>query len=127
MIKEKYDEIITQFVDNFNNMCDEERRDYLIRERIINYESGPRTKRYEVQYQMRKRGNTWKIEAVSGTVWPFRRRFPLITLKLVDDRFQTIGLYNGQIKEFSPEELELKLKQYLDKCRTLPQNAFIKS
>ena len=69
--------VISQFVDAFNLMCKTGRRDFLVRERMVNYESESRIKRYPVEYKMKGKGDEWDIFAESEGFWIFKKNFPL--------------------------------------------------
>ena len=127
MNEEQFDRIINTFVTDFNRMCSSERKDFLIREKKVQYEDGPRIKRYNVTYEVKKSGKTWKIQAVSSGFWIFKKRFPLLTIQWKKGEFHLKGLYIKDMKRFEDSLLGSKLSKYLEKCRSLPQNAFIRS
>ena len=59
MQEEHLDRIINTFVRNFNTMCKDHRRDFLIRERTVTYESGESIKKYNVTYVVKKTSRKW--------------------------------------------------------------------
>lgn len=126
MNNQKIDEIVNTFLKNFNEMCTTERRDFLIRERIVNYESGSYTKKYNVTYRGRNKKNKWIIEAVNG-FWIFKKKFLLLEITLKGEKINFSGLYTHSIKDFEKSLLEDKLKIYLNTCKKIRHDAFVKS
>ncbi|GAA3519291.1 hypothetical protein GCM10022393_36830 [Aquimarina addita] len=124
---EKIDKTIHTFLEEFNEMCRTERRDFLIRERLVNYESGSSIKKYNVTYRVKRKQNTWTIEAVSNGFWIFRRKFLLLKITPKKNNLNFTGLYTTSIRDFEESLLSQKLKDYLNTCKKLPHNAFVRS
>ncbi len=121
------DKIIHEFLPKFNKMCATERRDFLVRERTVNYEHGSRIKKYQVTHQIRKRKNEWLIEGVSNGFWIFKRRFPLLRITRRRNLINFAGVFTSSIHDFKEEQLEEKLNEYLEICKSQPHDVFIKS
>lgn len=127
MNHEKIDKTVNAFLEEFNEMCRTERRDFLIRERLVNYESGSSIKRYNVTHRVRRKKNSWIIEAVSSGFWIFRRKFMLFRITVKKDKLNFSGLYTSSILDFEESLLENKLKEYLTICKKMPHDVFVKS
>jgi hypothetical protein len=127
MNNEKINEIINAFLEEFNEMCKTERKSFLIRERVINYESGSSIKKYNVTHRVRRKNNAWIIEAISSGFWVFRRKFLLLRITIKKDKLNFSGLYTSSILDFEESLLESKLKEYLNICKNTPHDVFIKS
>lgn len=127
MDNSRLDKTIDEFLSRFNQMCATERRDFLVRERKVNYEHGSRIKTYHVTHQVRKRGNEWLIEAVSSGFWIFKRRFPLLRITKRHNLINFAGIFTSSIRDFKEEQLEEKLNEYLEICKNQPHDVFIKS
>ncbi|THB80112.1 MAG: hypothetical protein D3926_08775 [Desulfobacteraceae bacterium] len=122
------DGIISEFVDAFNRMCRDNRRDFLIRERVVTYESGSRIKQYQVRYMVKQKKNKWEIYAQSKGFWIFKSKFPLIRIEKKHDQVLISGMFTEAIASpFDPSELKAKLDQYLIICQNLPKDAFVRS
>lgn len=126
MNHENIDKTVNAFLEEFNEMCSTERRDFLIRERLVNYESGSSVKRYNVTHRVRRKKNIWIIEAVSSGFWIFRQKFLLLKITLKKDKLNFSGLYTSSIQDFEESLLEDKLKEYLNICKKMPHDVFIK-
>ncbi len=127
MNNERFHIIVESFVKEFNKMCKAERKDLLIRERMVEYEYNSELKRYSVKYIVRKWRSTWRIEAVGRGFWIFRARFPLIKIKKSDHFVTVTGLYSQSISKFDVNLIDQKLKEYLLICKRLPRDVFIRS
>lgn len=127
MTEEQIDYIIDAFLVKFNNMCWNERRDFLIRERSVEYESGPKIKKYTVSHIAEKSENEWNIMGITKGFWIFKKKFPLLKINKFGNKISFSGLYTNNITDFDESLLEQKLEQYLETCKNLPQNAFIRS
>jgi hypothetical protein len=127
MDTEKIDQTVNTFLEEFNEMCKTERRDFLIRERVVNYESGSSIKKYNVTHRVRIKKNVWIIEAVSSGFWVFKRKFLLLRITIKKDKLNFAGLYTFSILDFEESLLEEKLKEYLNICKKTPHDAFVKS
>ncbi|MBL56693.1 MAG: hypothetical protein CMP61_05855 [Flavobacteriales bacterium] len=121
------DSIINNFLNDFNKMCQSERKDFLEREQTVNYEYGSEIKKYKVVYQVRKSKNIWLIEAVNNGFWIFKKRFPLFKITRKKDKINLTGLFTHSIKDFELKDLENKLKLYLSICKNQPNDIFTKS
>ena len=129
MTEQEIEAIINEFLEGFNLMCAESDRAMIIRERTYNYESGPSTttQRYDVTYMVKKRGKSWKIFAQSKGFWIFKKRFPLVQVKRIQERYTLEGLYVKGMAPFEPTELKQKLEDYTETCKNLPRDVFINS
>lgn len=127
MNKENIDNAVNAFLEEFNEMCRTERRGFLIRERLVNFESGSYVKKYNVTHRVRRKKNTWIIEAVTNGFWIFRRKFLLFKITIKKDKINFSGLYTSTIPDFKEPLLEVKLKKYLNICKKTPRNVFVKS
>lgn len=125
MYEQQLDKIIETFIGNFNKMCKSHRRDFLIRERIVTYESETSIKRYNVTYVVKKSRDKWSILAISHGFWIFKRKFPLFKISRFNGQINFSGLYTSSILDFKESLLKEKLEEYLDCCKKLPQNAFV--
>lgn len=126
MNSEKNNQIVNAFLKDFNEMCKTERKDFLIRERVVNYESGSRIKKYNVTYRVRNKKDKWIIEAVNG-FWIFKKKFLLLEITLRGEKINFSGLYTHSIRDFEKSLLEEKLKKYLSICKKTRHDAFVKS
>ena len=127
MNNEKIDQTVNAFLKEFNEMCRTERKDFLIRERMVNYESGSSIRKYNVTHRVRRKKNIWIIEAVSSGFWIFRRKFLLLKITLKKNKLNFSGLYTYSILDFEESLLEDKLKEYLNTCKKTPHDVFVKS
>lgn len=128
MDNEKFDQYINTFLDKFNEMCKSERRDFLIRERVVTYESGSRIRTYHVTHQLkRKNDNTWVIEGITKGWWIFKSKFLLLRVTRKKNKVNLSGPYTSKIKDFNSSELEVKLNEYLETCKKIPREAFVRS
>ena len=123
----KLDMLIENFLVRFNKMCERERRDFLNRERTVNYETGSRIKKYKVVHQLRKRDNEWLIEAISDGFWIFKKRFPLLRITREMNKISFAGMFTHTIHDFEVEQLEEKLNEYLKICKNQPEDVFTNS
>lgn len=123
-----FEDIVKAFAVKFNEMCQTERKDFLIREKLVTYESGSEMKRYGVTYEVKKSGDVWKVDAVSDGFWIFKSRFPLLEVHRKESGMATLkGMYTKTFGDFEEALLEEKLEAYMAVCKALPQDAFIKS
>lgn len=127
MLEEQLDQIIETFVHNFNTMCKEHRRDFLIRERTVTYESGDTIKTYNVTYIVKKTSDKWKILAVNNGFWVFKKKFPLFEISRAKGKMGFNGLFTQSIPDFETSMLAENLEKYLEHCKKLPQDAFVRS
>ncbi|MEZ5038852.1 MAG: hypothetical protein R2828_03140 [Saprospiraceae bacterium] len=127
MQEEQLDSIINTFVRNFNTMCKVHRRDFLIRERTVTYESGESIKKYNVTYIVKKTSHKWKILAVSNGIWIFKKKFPLFEISRAKGKMSINGLFTQSIPDFETSMLAENLEKYLEHCKKLPQDAFVRS
>ena len=127
MDNNKFNEIVNSFLKEFNEMCSSTRKDFLLRERVVNYESGSSVKRYNITHRVKRKNNTWTIEAVSSGFWIFKKRFLLLRITRNRRNVNFSGLFTPSISNFKDSEIEEKLKEYLKTCKALPQNIFVKS
>ncbi len=118
--------IIKDFLYDFNQMCKSSRKDFLVRHKTVQYESGPSTKTYNVTYHMKKGSNKYDIIAQTGG-WIFKSKFPLLAIEFKGDNAGLKGLYTAGFGSFPKKELKEKLAAYLEECKNLPQNAFTRS
>lgn len=124
----KIENALHKFIGAFNAMCKKERRDILLRERTVTYESSSSIKTYYVTYAFKKYGDTWKIFGLSdGGFWIFRKKFPLFDMVKTKEGIQFKGLYTSTIPMATQDNIEACLEKYIEVCKTLPQNAFINS
>jgi len=124
----KIEKALNHFIVAFNAMCKKERRDILLRERTVTYESSSSIKTYYVTYAVKKYGNTWKVFGLSdGGFWIFRKKFPLFDVVISKEEIQFKGLYTSTIPTATEDNLDACLEKYTAVCKALPQNAFINS
>ena len=57
MNNSRMDVIVEKFLLKLNMMCEKDRRDFLIRERTVNYEYGSSIKTYKVTHRIKKSKN----------------------------------------------------------------------
>jgi hypothetical protein len=126
MTDEAIDEAIDIFIVNFNEMCKEDRRDFLVREREVMYEATKSIKQYKVTYKAKKRRRHKEIYAQSG-FWIFKRKFPLFKITQKDKMIQFEGLYTDSFSSFPDNKITENLQLFLETCKKLPKNAFINS
>ncbi|ALU75111.1 hypothetical protein J2Q11_11525 [Tenacibaculum finnmarkense genomovar finnmarkense] len=129
MSNENIDKIINAFLKDFNEMCKTKKRDFLIREKIVNYESGTYSKKqvkYNVTYKVSRKKNIWVIEAING-FWFFKKKFLLLQITTKGEKLNFSGLYTHSFKDFEKSLLEDKLKIYLNTCKKIRHDAFVKS
>jgi hypothetical protein len=126
MIEQEIDLVISKFLVRFNEMCQNENRAFLIREKTVNYESGSKTKIIKVTYRIKKQPNEWLIEAVDNGFWIFKKRFPLLRINKNNSEFSFSGMFTSSFRNFPQEELEEKLNQYLSICKSQTNNVFTK-
>lgn len=126
MSDEEIETILAKFLLSFNEMCKENNRAVVLREKTVNYEAGPQTytSRYEVTYKAKKSGTKWKIRAESKGFWIFKKRFPLFKLIRLKDKLAMEGLY-VKILPFETAELEGQLNDYTEKCKNLARDIFV--
>ncbi len=122
----KMDKITQEFLLKLNEMCKNDRRDFLIRERRVNYEHGSEIRKYTVTYRIKKAKNIWIIEAVSSGFWIFKKRFPLLRITKKNTMVNFSGLFTSTISDFKIDQLEDKLHTYLEICKNQPRDVFIK-
>ncbi|WP_062057933.1 hypothetical protein [Aquimarina longa] len=127
MKNENINRIIETFLSDFNEMCKTNRKDFLLRERMVTYESGSFIKKYNVTYRLKQKNNSWLIEAVSSGFWIFKKRFLLLRITKTNNKINFSGLYTSSIPDFEESLIEEKLKKYIEICKSLPQNAFVNS
>ena len=119
---------LNDFVERFNSMCKTERKDFLLRERLVNYESGSSIKTYYITYVLKEQKDRYRVIGLSnGGFWIFRKRFPLLDIEIKGNELKFKGLYTSTIPTATKETLKECLDKYLDICKKLPQNAFIKN
>ncbi|MEM1136271.1 MAG: hypothetical protein AAGI07_10570, partial [Bacteroidota bacterium] len=104
MTDSDFNNTIKTFLKDFNEMCRADRKDFLIREKLVTYEHSTRTQRYEVTYRVRSKSNIWFIEAVTDGFWIFKKRFPLIRITRNKDMVDITGVHTGSIRNFKQEE-----------------------
>lgn len=123
-----FKEILNSFLKRFNEMVNTERKDFLIREELVTYEYSQELKRHNVTYRVKKSLGRWTIEATTDHFWLLKRRFPLIKMKRNKGMVTITGLFSKKISEpFPEEELDTKLTEYLEICKNIPTDAFVKS
>lgn len=119
--------IIENFLVRFNKMCEVERKDFLLRERLVEYEYSSKIKQFKVSYRLKRSNNEWLLEAVSWGFWIFRRKYPLLRIKRNGNTINFSGMFTYTIAEFNVELIENKLSEYLEICKKQRRNVFIKS
>jgi len=127
MDNDKIDKIIIDFLEEFNQMCSTTRRDFLIRERIVNYEYSSSIKRYDITHQIKRKNDEWLIEGVSVIFWIFKKRFPLLRIKRKNNLINFTGLFTHSFPDFEVALIEDKLKEYIEICKEQPEDVFVKS
>lgn len=126
MTNNEIDTILGKFISQFNAMCRSERKDFLLRERTVNYESSSSVKTYYINYEMKRYNNTWKIYGVSENgFWIFKKKFPLLDLVKSQDKIIFKGLYTSTIPTATADNFQECLDKYIEVCKGLPQNVFI--
>ena len=126
MTHEAFHEAVVAFVLKFNKMCEQERKDFLVREYTVNYESGPSIQQHSVTYKVSNDGDVWEVNAERG-FWVFKSKYPLIRITKDGDMASISGLYTKALGDFEASQIEEKLDAYIEICRKLPQDAFVKS
>ncbi|MFK7924312.1 MAG: hypothetical protein AB8H47_20310 [Bacteroidia bacterium] len=121
--------VVNSFIVGFNKMCHEGRKDHLLRERMVQYESGPRKVQHKVSYQAKKRSDGWQIRAVTKGFWIFKKKFPLMEIKVQPGTISFKGLFTQDLKPVdpNPDALYAELQRYIGICQALPQDAFLNS
>jgi len=127
MTNKEIDKILESFLERFNEMCQNEKKHFLYRERTVTYENSTRIKKYQVTYKLKKENNGWTINAVSNGFWVFKKKFPLLRITKTNDQITFSGMFTSTINQFSLDKLEEKLEVYLDICKKQPENVFTKS
>ncbi len=121
--------VVESFIVDFNKMCREGRKDHLLRERVVQYESGPERVQYKVTYEAKKRKTGWQVRAVTKGFWIFKKKFPLMEINVQPGTISFKGLYAQGLKpiDINPDELKRELNSYIKTCKILPPNAFVNS
>ncbi|WNJ18387.1 hypothetical protein [Pontibacter sp. G13] len=127
MSEESFEAILEDFVEAFNVMCKTQRRDFLVREKVVDTETGPEVIRRKVTYRVRKSFGKWQVEAVTKGFWIFRRKYPLLKFAREEDVTEIWGLYAKELGKVHDDDLAEALRGYQEKCRKLPHNAFVRS
>ena len=126
MTEAAIEKLISSFLKDFNKMCDTERKDFLIREKLVTFESGTSIKKYNVTYELKSKSDNWSIDAVTKGWWIFKTRFPLLKITRKDQKITFSGLYTESIKPFDSANLKENLDKYISICKALPQDAFVR-
>lgn len=114
--------IISQFLTDFNRMCRTQQRSFLIRERIVAFETGPTVFRVPVTYRVKRHQQRWQIFARNR--WFFWQKYPLLEIIREHDSIRLEGLYTGNFQSFPVSQLSSQLQVYLHYCQNLPPDAF---
>lgn len=122
----QFESTVNQFITKFNAMCKTQRKDFLIRERMVTYESGTGVRTYNVTYKAKINGPQYEIYARSG-FWIFGKSFPLFKFLVQNGSIIFHGMYTKHFPPFPPSELEVKLNSYIEICKKLPKDAFVRS
>lgn len=126
--RQQFDETVNFFVAQFNRMCAETYRNYLLRTKNTKNESSTNPERVKVVYKVRPTNHGWEIFAESRTFFFFTKEYPLLDIFLSDSGKITFsGLFITQtpvIKQ-TPQDLHFALQNYLSYCRNSSQNAFV--
>ncbi|PHN07289.1 hypothetical protein [Flavilitoribacter nigricans] len=128
-LDDRLDRVVENFVGAFNEMCRSKRKDFLVRQKMVNYESGSRLVSYRVTYKMKSTSREWRIFAATSGFWIFRSTFPLLRILKKEHSLSFSGLFTEDLKSISrsPEQLKEQLDHYLQICESLPRDAFINS
>jgi hypothetical protein len=122
-------QVVENFVAEFNRMCRETGRDYLLREKGATGESGAVIKRYKVEYKLKTTSYGWEIFGESRRFFFFKNEFPLLTIMTRgDNKLGFLGLFTEKmprIEPNNPAELHQILQNYLNNCRNMPETAFV--
>lgn len=122
-------QIVENFVAEFNQMCRANGRDYLLRETGATGESGAVIKRYNVEYKLKTTSYGWEIYGESRRFFFFTKEFPLLTIMTRGDNklgFQGLFTENmPRIDPNNPAELQQVLQNYLKNCRNMSETAFV--
>lgn len=121
--------VVESFIVGFNKMCQEGRKDHLLREKMVEYESGPRKVHYKVSYEAKKGKGGWQIRAVTKGFWIFKKKFPLMEIKVQAGTISFKGLFTEDLNPVdpNPDDLYTELQRYIGICKALPQDAFLNS
>jgi len=121
--------VVKSFITGFNKMCREGRKDHLLRERMVEYESGPEKVQYKVSYEAKKRKKGWQVRAVTKGFWIFKKKFPLMEINVQDGTVSFKGLFTQDLNpvDAHPDDLYKELQRYIGICKDLPPNAFVNS
>lgn len=127
-LDERLNAVVRDFVYHFNEMCRLRRKDLLVRQKTVQYESGSRLQTYQVSYRVKVTKKDWQIYAVSNGFWIFKSKFPLFRIIKLDHKLSFAGLYTEDLASIpiSANQLKEQLDRYLHKCEKLPQDAFTK-
>jgi hypothetical protein len=127
MTEKEIDNIVNDFILRFNEMCEKEKRSFLIRYETVNYEKGSKIKTINVTYRLKKYTNQWLIEAVSGGLCFLKKKFPL--LRIIKDQNSIIfsGMFTSDFEPFDIQHLEEKLNEYLIICKNISGDVFTTS
>ncbi|MEL6654541.1 MAG: hypothetical protein AAFQ87_27450, partial [Bacteroidota bacterium] len=94
--------VINSFIKGFNKMCQEGRKDLLLRERMVEYESGPRKEQYKIRYEAKRRKDGWQVRGVTKGFWIFKQKFPLMEIKVLPGTVSFKGLFTDKLQAVDP-------------------------
>jgi hypothetical protein len=120
--------VVERFVADFNRMCEETGRNYLLQPKNSKHESSKNPTRYRVTYRARQTASGWKIYAERRFLLFFKKKYPLLDINFAGPhKIAFDGLFVAETKVINrnPAELQAALGNYLNYCRLLPLEAFI--
>ena len=118
---------VDQFIKDFNTMCKTTRKDLLVRERVVQYETGSGIRKYNITYKAKKGKNKIDIVGETAGFWIFKSKFPLFSIQQVQGKLKFSGLYTSKFTVMEESELKQNLQKFLEICEKLPKDAFTKS
>ena len=120
--------VVQNFAANFNQMCRGSGRDYLIRS-TSGEENKGKEKTYTVEYKVEDLGYGWSIYAEWRKWYFFSKKFPFVNIEETgNNKLKLSGLFTENMPEISrsPAELQQLLQKYLEHCRNIPRDSFVR-
>lgn len=124
------DLVVRNFVSNFNSMCRQTGRAYLLRpvESSKSEDSGKKN-RYNVIYKMKTTAEGWEIYAEARYWLFFTKQFPLLKINKAGGgggiTFEGLYVTASPTVEPRAAALDAALNNYLNYCRNLPEQTFV--
>jgi hypothetical protein len=126
-----YQELVAQFLSNFNSVCQETGRNYIVKERYEFFE-GVSHKRYSVIYKSQYSHRKWLIYGEYRKFLVFKKQFPLFEIHILGSKenryFSFLGLYTEGLQNipFETQSLLEALVDYKNNCMRVPIESFTK-